>query len=97
MRVAYSGGCQTHHFSLHAPRCFLESYPIQSDIFLAHDDADDPCDALVEQELLFDLTPLKQEYLKTYRGSDGPIILRIYPPGTRDPVEPRPRYEFTAS
>jgi len=92
--IEYSGGCDYHTFSLNTGRCFLESYPVQSDIFLVHDDPGDPCDAVVEEDRVFDLTPLKEAYWDSYGGRGDPVLLRVYPPDSWDNYEPMPRYEF---
>lgn len=92
--VEYSGGCEEHFITLNAGNCFLESYPVQSDVFMVHEDPADPCDSVVSEERVFDLTALKEAYWDGYRGRAGPVILNIYEPGTWDAYQPEPRYEF---
>ncbi|MDM8523266.1 serpin family protein [Desulfococcaceae bacterium HSG8] len=76
--VHYSGGCETHEFKLVAWNYFLESYPVQAEILLAHDSNGDPCEAEIRKELTFDLSRLKDEYQKQYPNDTlKKIIMRI--------------------
>lgn len=70
MSVRYSGGCAVHDFRLVAWGGWMESYPVQVRAFLSHDDKDDPCDAIVERELSFDLRPLRRAYQDSYGVAD---------------------------
>ncbi|MFC2135283.1 hypothetical protein ACFLTH_11780 [Bacteroidota bacterium] len=76
-KVSYSGGCNDHDFRLVANNYFMESFPVQVGLFLSHEDFDDACDAIITEELYFDLSPLKDEYYNSYGNSTDPIILNI--------------------
>lgn len=80
------GGCETHDYALFGSHCFMESFPVQTNVFLSHDDHDDPCDAIMIDTLRFDLSPLKSVFL-SYYPSDEAVILRIYEPGAEQPVD----------
>lgn len=80
------GGCEVHDYMLFGCHCFMESFPVQTNVFLSHDDHDDPCDAIVIDTLRFDLTPLKEAFL-SYYPSDETLILRIFEPGAGQPVD----------
>ena len=56
--VRYGGGCEEVTFQLIDAAVVMESFPIQRNIRLSLED-NDPCEALITQELLFDLTPLQ--------------------------------------
>jgi len=87
MLVAESGGgCEVHDYALFGCHCFMESFPVQTNVFLSHDDHDDPCDAIVIDTLRFDLTPLKDVFL-TYYPTDETVILRIREPGSEQPMD----------
>ena len=91
--VAYSGGCADHTFTLHACDVFLESWPPQSDVMLVHADPDDPCDAVVTEDVVFDLVPLKD----TYRASQGrsrTLKLNVYASGDPPYYQPQPLYDM---
>jgi len=92
--VAYRGGCADHTFTLHACRGFLESSPLQSEIMLVHDDPDDPCDAVVTDEVVFYLAPLKEVCLEMYRR-DGcqPLKLNVYESSNPPHYTPQPLYD----
>ena len=77
--VAYSGGCAAHAFPLYAADVFAESWPVQAQLALAHDDNDDACDGWVEREVRHSLVPLKQTYWRQYGRTDagGTIVLNI--------------------
>ncbi len=73
LSVGHSGGCEKHNYALCYTGEFLESYPVQAPMHLIHDAGGDTCDAYLEQELHFDLTPLKEEYQKAYHTESGII------------------------
>ena len=60
MTVRYGGGCEDVVFQLIDSGAIMESFPIQRNIRLSLEDNDN-CEALVTQELSFDLTPLQVE------------------------------------
>ncbi len=76
LNVSYSGGCKEHIFRLIASS-FMESYPVQVNVVLSHKDNDDPCDAWITEELIFNLLPLKNTYQKQYMETSGKIILNL--------------------
>ena len=83
--VAYGGGCKQHQFDLvMAPAAFLESYPVQANLYLRHDARGDLCKALIHETITFDLSALKHRYVQAY-GTTGStasesIILNIHTP-----------------
>ena len=77
INVSYSGGCETHEFTLVAEERFLESFPVQLRVSLAHNANADRCEALITEDYHFDLTPLKEAYQKGYRTDEGTIALRL--------------------
>lgn len=77
INVSYSGGCETHAFTLVAEQRFLESFPVQLRVSLAHNANSDTCEAWITEDYHFDLTPLKEAYLKGYQKDEGTIVLRL--------------------
>lgn len=77
VNVSYSGGCETHEFTLVAEERFLESLPVQLRVSLSHNANGDRCEALITEDYHFDLTPLKEVYQTGYRKDTGTIILRL--------------------
>ena len=75
INVSYSGGCETHAFTLVAEQRFLESLPVQLHVSLAHNANGDTCKALITEDLHFDLTTIKEVYQKVYRKDTGTIAL----------------------
>jgi hypothetical protein len=75
--VQYGGGCARHEFSLVASQGFMESHPVQSAIAILHRGHGDACKALLQRELIFDLTALKNEWRRAYQANTGTIILRL--------------------
>ncbi|HLV20413.1 MAG TPA: hypothetical protein VKZ49_06020 [Polyangiaceae bacterium] len=75
--VFYSGGCAEHEFGVCYRSSFLESHPVQGSIELIHDARGDACEAGVERELRFDMTPLAQVYYDAYQTTGGAIQLDI--------------------
>lgn len=77
LTVSYSGGCETHDFTLVTDGSFMESYPVQLLVTLTHDANDDPCEAYPRDSYAFDLTPLKALYQEAYRTDEGSIVLHL--------------------
>ena len=75
--IGYTGGCTTHFFSLLSEEQFLESYPVQINIVLAHNDKNDNCDAYIMKTLLFDLTKLKEKWQIEYQNESGTIMINL--------------------
>jgi hypothetical protein len=74
--VSYGGGCEEHIFQLIATS-FMESYPVQVNILLSHEDNDDPCDMWVTETIIFNMLPLKKSYQRSYHEEFGTIIMNI--------------------
>ncbi|MFE3846056.1 hypothetical protein ACFL1L_04265 [Thermoplasmatota archaeon] len=74
--VSYGGGCEEHEFKLIATS-FMESYPVQVNIVLSHEDNDDPCDMWVTETLIFNILPLKKSYQQLYSEESGTIVMNI--------------------
>lgn len=74
--VSYGGGCEEHEFNLIATS-FMESYPVQVNVVLSHEDNDDPCDAWITEEMVFNLLPLKKAWQEQYNEKSGKIILNL--------------------
>ena len=83
INVSYIGGCETHAFTLVAEPMFLESFPVQLRVSLAHNANGDTCEQALTEDYHFDLTPIKQVYQRGYQKDEGTIILRLKdaPPG----------------
>ncbi|HSH74250.1 MAG TPA: hypothetical protein VLA09_00985 [Longimicrobiales bacterium] len=81
--VSYGGGCRQHRMDLVAWGGWLESFPVQIEALVTHDDGDDPCRAFITEERSFDLAPLARAYEEAY-GSGGverpTVILRLWDP-----------------
>lgn len=78
LSISYSGGCQVHDFELlMTPSAFFESHPRQANLYLRHDDHDDPCDAFLSGVLSFDLRSIAHLYELAYGGLE-PIIVNVH-------------------
>ena len=77
VNVSYTGGCETHAFTLVAEPRFLESFPVQLRVSLAHNANSDTCEDSITEDHQFDLTPIKEVYQKGYRTETGTIVLRL--------------------
>jgi hypothetical protein len=78
VKVGYSGGCKEHEFKLMWEGMFLESTPVQVELYLIHDSKGDKCEAYIQETLEFDLNPLKKSYNQAYQSSEGTIIIHVY-------------------
>lgn len=78
--LSYSGGCANHEIDLVAFGGWLESAPVQVNLFFSHEDNDDPCDAFPTETRRFDLRALARAYEAVY-GVAAPgtttLLLRI--------------------
>ena len=74
--LSYSGGCKTHKFVLVISTAFEKSNPPQTEMFLSHENNNDNCEAYLSEEIKFDLSGLKEVYIKRY-GRPGTIILKL--------------------
>jgi hypothetical protein len=78
LSVSYGGGCEYHDFLLYmSPPAFMESYPVQANLYLHHNGHHDACDAYLTEELRFDLSPIRNLYYRSY-GTNDDIVLNIY-------------------
>ncbi len=78
LNLSYSGGCEEHEFELFmSPGAFMESNPVQANLFLRHNGKDDACDAYITTEVSFDLSPLAELYQQFY-GRKDEIILNVF-------------------
>lgn len=96
LKITYAGGDKNHEFKLYGSEFFLESYPVQAVLYLSHDAHGDAGKAIITEELMFNLTPLKDLYYNVYRGK-GPILLRIYEPDQKTYFMALIIYEFFGS
>jgi len=83
LRVHFGGGCETHRFALVVTRLFMESDPVQIPATLAHDGRDDACDAVVNETLRFDLTPVRRIYQEAYGAGPATLVLVVDGRGVR--------------
>lgn len=87
--VTYSGGCERHPMDLVLWGGWLESFPVQINALITHDDRDDPCDAIVSEDRAFDLRGLARAYAEAYGSSGGAplrVILRLADPTSGAPT-----------
>ena len=78
LTVSYSGGCETHDFTLVTDGSFMESDPVQLVVTLTHDDNGDTCEAYPTDHYSFDLTSIKTLYQEAYGTDESSIILRLW-------------------
>jgi len=74
--VSFGGGCAEHDFVALAPPDFSDGVPVELPVFLRHDAHGDPCEALLQRQLEFDLSSVRQLWLATF-GVPGELGLRI--------------------
>lgn len=87
LNLSYSGGCTGHDFELFmSPAAFMESNPVQANLFLRHNGHDDACDAYITTEVSFNLQPVAELYQQFY-GRKDEIILNVFEYFTTDPKE----------
>ncbi|MBU8922657.1 MAG: hypothetical protein KOO63_12635 [Bacteroidales bacterium] len=77
LTVTFSGGCGRHRFKLFMQPAFMESYPVQTNLYLQHTDLGDPCDAILSKDVSFDIQNISELYRDMYGGRDE-IILNVF-------------------
>lgn len=78
LSISYSGGCEEHCFSLYmSPATFFESYPAQANLYLRHDSNGDACEALISEDISFNLHPVAVLYQKIY-GQFDEIVINVF-------------------
>ncbi|MCG8607020.1 hypothetical protein MJD09_18810, partial [bacterium] len=78
LNITYSGGCLEHDYTLFmSPSAFMESFPVQANIYLWHDDKDDACDAIISTTVSFALNPIIELYMQFY-GRQDEIQLNVF-------------------
>jgi len=83
LSVRYGGGCGEHFFQMFmSPSVFMESEPVQANLYLQHVTVDF-CLAYLSGSVSFDLTPVAQLYRAMY-GRDGQILLNVVPCSSSD-------------
>lgn len=74
----YSGGCHLHTYDLYwTPNSFMESEPVQVNLYLSHNGYNDPCDAIIGESPSFDISRIRSSYISAY-GSPEEILLNVY-------------------
>jgi hypothetical protein len=76
VNVQFGGGCGTTDFSLLTDGLFMESNPVQLNLFLSFTDQD-PCEAAIQKVICFDLSNLATLYNDSYQTSGGTIIIHL--------------------
>jgi hypothetical protein len=85
MLVRYGGGCKRHYFWLYmSPSVFMESEPVQANLYLKHFANNDMCEAYVADSLKFNLAPIRDLYEQMY-GPQGSIRLNLFEYFTNQP------------
>ena len=78
VNVSYSGGCETHEFTLVIPKAFsFESLPVQLPVSLVHNANGDRCKAYLTEDYQFDLSPIKTLFQEFYQGESDAVILLL--------------------
>lgn len=69
--VEYSGGCEEHTFKLVGVEMIMKSLPPQRGVMLWHDNKDDSCRSIVNEQLKFDISALAYEGGEIMLNLDG--------------------------
>jgi len=77
LNVSYGGGCATHRFTLVASEVFMESFPVQLAVLLAHDANGDACEAWLTEAYRFDLRVIRDRYREAYGRGPGEVVLLL--------------------
>ena len=79
LTVSYSGGCAEHEFALYmSPSVFMESNPVQANLYLWHNANGDLCEAYLNKKISFDISKIADNYRNAYHSRAGVVRLNIY-------------------
>jgi hypothetical protein len=77
--VRYGGGCKPHDFELFmSPAAFMESDPVQANLYLRHDSNGDMCEAIISEPLAFDVSAIAALFVSQYPGAEGRVLLNMH-------------------
>jgi hypothetical protein len=93
LKVQYSGGCKEHEIKVYTTGALIKTNPPQAEFFISHNANNDGCEALITKELKINLIELRNFY-KTNFNIIQRILLRVYEPGTINPVLPLLEYKI---
>lgn len=75
----YSGGCEEHRFAAVVGPEVAESLPPQMWGRLIHEDPGDPCDAIVEETVRFDLSAVRRDLQRPSGVGEVSVVLHLDP------------------
>jgi hypothetical protein len=79
LNISHGGGCEKHDYDLFmSPAAFLESIPVQANLYLQHEDNDDLCEAWINTTLVFDLRPIAELHQRLYGRPADEIIINVF-------------------
>ena len=58
IKISYAGGCKSHDFGLAVDRNLISNLNKNINLILSHNDNGDRCKRIVNEKLVFDLSPL---------------------------------------
>lgn len=58
INISYTGGCKSHDFNLVVDRKVISELTNDANLILSHNDNGDRCKRIVNEKLVFDLSPL---------------------------------------
>jgi hypothetical protein len=57
-----------------SPAAFLESYPVQANLYLRHNGNSDACDAAINETISLNLQPIAELYTSLYGRYDEKVL-----------------------
>ncbi len=79
LNISYGGGCEVHDFDLYmSPAAFMESYPVQANIYIKHNGNGDVCKAYITKDISFDISKIAENYRNSYFSRAGTVILNVF-------------------
>ena len=80
LSLTYGGGCADHSFKLCYSQAFQESLPVQTRLWVVDQaTTPDPCLALITKPVVFDLSPIREQYGASYPDDPPPntVVLNL--------------------
>ena len=74
LQVSYSGGCAEHLLGGCWDGAWTEGVPVGTTVNIAHDWMDDPCDGIVNDEVVLDISPVIESFQELYPGDDTFVL-----------------------
>ena len=84
LTFSYSGGCEDHEFVIFCSGKFTADAPFSTDILISHDAHNDTCEAMISEEVIIDIAPIKNVFRRQHPKEEARSINLAFPGKNRN-------------